>query len=163
MENNFILIKFLRNALLLEKLRNKCKKPSFLSKAMRIQSDHGTTKMCCCLSTFLAWISRRLCSNPNLRSFCPVTKAIQKRGTMRCKYWYKLRNWSKNLSEQFLSRDQRVNDQKIECNSGRPILRIIRRSSQAALLFARYNICNFYPARERCYIENVRFLIIITF
>ncbi len=60
---NFILIKFLQNKLLLEKLPKECKKPSFLHKAMCIQSDHSTTKIRCCLSSFMAWYSRRFCKN----------------------------------------------------------------------------------------------------
>ncbi len=41
----FVLIKFLLNALLFEKSGNECKNPSFLHKAMGIESDQGSTKM----------------------------------------------------------------------------------------------------------------------
>ncbi len=60
MENKLHSFQFLLNALLSEKLRNECKNPSFLHKAMCIESDHDSTKMRCCLSTFIALYFRRL-------------------------------------------------------------------------------------------------------
>ncbi len=41
MEKNFILSKFLLNALLFEKLRNEYKSPSFFHKVTCIRSDHA--------------------------------------------------------------------------------------------------------------------------
>ncbi len=58
---NFVLIKFLLNALLFEKSWNECENPSFLHKAMCIESDHGTMKMECRLFTLMVLHSRRLC------------------------------------------------------------------------------------------------------
>ncbi len=52
---NFVFIKFSLNALLFEKSRNECKNPSFLHKTICTVSDHGTTKMQCCISAFIAW------------------------------------------------------------------------------------------------------------
>ncbi len=52
---NFVFIKYLLNAFLFEESRNKCKNPSFLHKTTRNEWDHGTTKMRCCLSTFMTW------------------------------------------------------------------------------------------------------------
>ncbi len=57
---NFVLIKFSLNALLFEKSWNECKNPSFHHKAMCNESDHGSTKMRCCLSTFVALYTRKL-------------------------------------------------------------------------------------------------------
>ncbi len=57
---NFVLIKF--SLLLFEKSWNECKNPSFLHKAMCIESDHCSTKMRHCLSTFVVLYSRRLWS-----------------------------------------------------------------------------------------------------
>ncbi len=51
---NFVLIKLSLNVLLFEKSWNECKNPSFLHKAICIESDHGSTKMGCCLST--SWL-----------------------------------------------------------------------------------------------------------
>ncbi len=42
---NIILVKFSPNALLFEKSWNECKNPSFLHKAMCIESDLGSMKM----------------------------------------------------------------------------------------------------------------------
>ncbi len=42
---NLVLIKFLLNALILEKSWNECKNPSFLHKAMCIESDQYSTRM----------------------------------------------------------------------------------------------------------------------
>ncbi len=41
-------------ALLFEKSWNECKTPSFLHKAVCIESDHDLMKMQCCLSIFMA-------------------------------------------------------------------------------------------------------------
>ncbi len=57
---NFVLIKFLLNALLFEKSWNECKNLLFLHKAMCIELDHNSMKMQHGLSTFLALYSRRL-------------------------------------------------------------------------------------------------------
>ncbi len=65
-KNNFVLIKFLRNTLLFEKSWNKCKNSSFLHKAMCTESDHGSTKMQCCISTFMALYFRWLCTGASI-------------------------------------------------------------------------------------------------
>ncbi len=52
---NFVLIKFSLNVLLFEKSWNECKNPSFLHKAMCIESNQSSMKMRLCLSTFMAW------------------------------------------------------------------------------------------------------------
>ncbi len=52
---NYVLTKFLLNALLFEKSRNKCKNPSFLQKATCISLDRGSTKMRWCLF-YIHWI-----------------------------------------------------------------------------------------------------------
>ncbi len=52
-----------QNALLFEKSWHECKIPSFLPKAMCIESDYGLTKMRCSLSTFMALYSRRFWQN----------------------------------------------------------------------------------------------------
>ncbi len=57
MENKLHSYQFLLNKILLEKIRNECKKPLFLHKA---KSDHWKTKMKCCHFTFTASCSRRL-------------------------------------------------------------------------------------------------------
>ncbi len=71
---NFVLIKFSLNALLFEKLWNEYKNPSFLHKAIRIESDHGSMKIRRCLSAFVALYSRRLWMWPCSTDF-PTTPA----------------------------------------------------------------------------------------
>ncbi len=61
MENKLCSYQIFINALLFEKTWNKCKNPSFLHKATCIESDHGSTKMRSCFSTFMALYCRRLC------------------------------------------------------------------------------------------------------
>ncbi len=57
---NFVFIQFSLNALLFEKSWYEYKNSPFVHKAMCIQLDHDLTKMRCCLSTFMAFYSRRL-------------------------------------------------------------------------------------------------------
>ncbi len=54
---NHVLIKFSLNELRFEKSWNECKNPSFLHNVTCIESDHGLTKMRCCLSTFMAFVT----------------------------------------------------------------------------------------------------------
>ncbi len=66
---NFVTIKFSLNALVFEKSWKECKNPSFLYKAMSIQSDHRSKEMRRCLSTFVTLYSRRLWTRPLEISF----------------------------------------------------------------------------------------------
>ncbi len=56
---NFILLKFFLNKLLLEKLRNECKK-HHSSIRLCVSSWTSTMEVQCCLSTFMAWNCWRL-------------------------------------------------------------------------------------------------------
>ncbi len=57
---NFVLIKFSLKTLFFEKLWNECKNPSFLHKAMCMESGHGSMEMRRCFSTFMTLYFRRL-------------------------------------------------------------------------------------------------------
>ncbi len=63
---NFSFTKFLQNALLFGKSWNECKNTSLLHKVMCTESDHSSTKMRHCLSTFMALYSRRFCLLANM-------------------------------------------------------------------------------------------------
>ncbi len=52
---NFVLIKFLPNALLIEKLQNECKNPSFLHTVTWIRSDHTRTVPKFYIHGFILW------------------------------------------------------------------------------------------------------------
>ncbi len=72
---NFVLIKFSLNALLFEKSWDESKNPSFLHKAVGIESDTGSMKMQRCLSTFIA-LTLGSFGNPNKYKNPYLTKRI---------------------------------------------------------------------------------------
>ncbi len=90
---NFILIKFLLNALLFEKLQNECKNLSLLHKATCINLDHSTTKMQCHLFTFMACNYRGLCNN-SINIPVRVVQVMSARcQTLCCRVWIDTFHW----------------------------------------------------------------------